>query len=232
MIGRWKMPKVSICIPIYQGMGNSWQLLKRNLDSIIKQTFKNYEIVISDDSTDEYLSNLVLNYVSQYPIFCHYSQNRGEKGMAQNINYAIDKANGELVKILFQDDFFYSQDSLDDIIRHFTYQTTWLVTGCTHFMDGLYFNPHEPYFSESENTIGSPSVLTFRRTADIKFDPQFRWVLDLDLYKQFFRKYGSPKILKKINVVIGIHEGQTTYNLSDEFKIEEHRRLKEKYEKG
>ena len=151
--------------------------------------------------------------------------------MPNNTNNAMEQAKGDLIKILYQDDYFYDERSLWDIIKHFTHWTQWMVTPCVHTIDGVnFYNEHYPYYSESENTIGSPSILTLRREIKERFDPRFSWVLDLDLYKRLFQKYGKPKILNKVNVVIGIGNHQMTYKLSDERKSLEFQLLKEKYE--
>lgn len=217
------MPKVSIIIPIYN-MDNATAFLERNLDSIISQNFTDYEIIVSDDSNDDTLKT----WLSRYPVT--YYKNLGVKGMAHNTNNAINQANGELIKILFQDDYFYNHSSLRTIVRHFTERTWWFATGCTHSMDGVHtFNDHKPYYSESDNTIGSPSVVTFRREITERFDPNFHWVLDLDLYRRLYRKYGKPKVYDQVNVVIGIGLHQKTHHLTDERKALEHELLKQKY---
>jgi glycosyltransferase involved in cell wall biosynthesis len=222
------MPKVSIVIPIY-GMDNGKQLLERNLKSIYIQEFDDYEIVISDSSFD----NSYEKWVEKIDLPIRYFKNEGTRGMANNTNNAINKATGELVKILFQDDYFYDSRSLEKIIQHFTPTYNWLVTGCTHTFDGInFFNNHKPYYSESENTIGSPSVVTFRNGITARFDPSFRWVLDLDFYKQLYRKHGKPKIFDQANVVIGIHLGQETNKLPDMVKRQEHQLLRLKYEQA
>lgn len=203
--------KVSIIVPIYN-MDHAQMFLKRNLESILMQTFKDYEIIVSDDSTDDMLKI----WLKKYPI--KYYRNSGVPGMANNTNNAIEYAHGELIKILYQDDFFYNENSLQDIVDAFTKKTDWLVTGCTH-TDG---RPHLPFYSRTMNTIGSPSVLTIRNGNPLRFDPQFKWVLDLDFYRRCFERYGLPKVLPKTNVVIGIGEHQSTFLLSDKRKqIEE-----------
>ena len=54
----WRM-KVSICIPVYQM--DDWQFfLNRNLVSILNQNFKDYEIVVSDDSKDDMIKDIWL----------------------------------------------------------------------------------------------------------------------------------------------------------------------------
>ena len=227
--------RVSIVIPAYN-MVNGKYFLQRNIESILRQTFRDFEIVVTDDSEnseiESWIDEIFTKYIDYAPsqMNIKYYQNGGEHGMANNTNFAIDKAQGQLIKILYQDDYFYDERSLWDIVRHFTNFTQWMVTSCVHTYDGEeLFNEHKPYYSESENTIGSPSVLTIRREIKERFDPQFSWVLDLDLYKRLFRKYGKPKLLNEINVVIGVGEHQATNKLSEEVKSNEPQLLKQKY---
>ena len=229
------MVRVSVVIPIHN-MDNGKFFLQRNLDSILKQTFRDFEVVITDDSEskeiEDWITESYMKNIDSYPENprIRYISNVGAKGMANNSNFAIDQAYGQLIKILYQDDYFYDERSLWDIVQHFTPYTMWMVTPCVHDSgDGRFFNEHMPYYSESENTIGSPSVLTIRREITDRFDPQFGWLLDLDLYKRLYRKYGKPKILSKVNTVILLGPHQVTYKLSIEAKAREHSILAEKY---
>ncbi len=222
------MPKISVAVPIHN-MQNAHYFLERNLKSIYIQNFDDYEIVISDDSRDDNLQN----WVKTLDLPIRYLKNNGPVGMANNTNNAINNCQGELVKIMYMDDYFYDSRSLENIVKHFTDRTVWLATGCTHTMDGVNtFNDHKPYYSESENTIGSPSVITFRRTITDRFDPNFHWVLDLDLYRRLYRKYGKPKIYDMVNVVIGVGIHQMTSLLTDLAKAKEFQLLKLKYEQS
>jgi len=217
------MAKISICVPTYP-MENGAYFLERNLLSISAQDYKNHEIIVSDNSPDDTFKPIAEKYGARY-------YKNPKLGMANNTNFAISKAEGELIKILFQDDYFYHTKAIRDIVLHFTPNAMWLVTSCTHSMDGVNtFNDHDPFYSESENTIGSPSVLTIRCDVLERFDPNFKWALDLDLYKRLFRVYDKPKILDKINVVIGIGFHQETNKLSEAQKIKDHQLLKIKFE--
>ncbi len=208
------MPKISVCIPIYN-MSNAVDFLRRNLDSILMQTFKDYEIVVTDDSSDDMLQIWMEQH--KYPV--RYFKNSTGSGMARNTNYAMGQANGQLIKILYQDDYFYHEDALQHIVDNFKEEDKWLVTGCTHAPIEVI---HYPTFNRDRNTIGSPSVLTMRSGLMVAFDPKLHWILDLDLYRRLFEKFGPPKILNEVNVVIGIGTHQSTFLLSDRAKqIEE-----------
>lgn len=190
------MPRVSICIPTH-GMANKEFFLERALDSVRSQTFQDYEIVIT------------------------------EKGrMAENTNAAIKEATGDLVKILYMDDFLAHPNALQDIVDNFEFTDEWLITAADT-------NPY-PYWTDDietgNNKLGSPSALTMRRSSAMMFDERMSWLLDVDLYKRLYAEYGPPKILDSVGVCIGIHDGQMTNILTDEEKLSEHKLIKKKYE--
>lgn len=176
--------------------------LKRCLESIHTQTFKDYEIVITE---------------------------RG--GMAENTNASILQAQGEYVKILYMDDYFAHDNALQEIVDNLD-GCDWLATGCTHNDGRRLFNEHLPEWNSEiyvRNTIGSPSVITFKNDEPILFDTNMTWMLDCDFYERMYARYGRPKLIDDINVVIGVGEHQATSFLSDELKANEHKMMYEKY---
>jgi glycosyltransferase involved in cell wall biosynthesis len=184
-------------------MKNGDFFLKRLMDSIEKQTYKDYEVVITKDGR-----------------------------MAENTNSAIKKAKGDIVKIIYMDDYFAHENSLQEIADNFT--AGWLVTGCLHDYGDSIKNPHYPSWNQSiykENTIGSPSVLAFENKDPLMFDEEMSWTLDSDYYMRLFNRYGYPKILPSLNVIIGIGDHQMTSILTQGEKLEEEDIMKKRYEK-
>ncbi len=225
--------KLSVCIPTYEMHGEAKKMLAQNFDALKKQTFKDFEVVISDNSDDNVVKNLCENsaYLS---LNIKYTRNP-RKGLSKNTNEAIKRATGKLIKILYMDDYLASENSLQDIIDNF--KGDWLVTGCGHDKgDGKIINLHFPAYNKKlysgRNTIGAPSVLTIKNEDPILFDENMTWLLDCDYYKRMYDKYGEPKILNKLNVVIGISKNQMTNILSSWAKIKEHYYMAKKYKKN
>lgn len=194
-----KNPKISLCVPIHE-MQNKMFFLNRLWSSIDKQSYKNFEVVMTEEGM-----------------------------MAPNTNAAIKRATGDIIKILYSDDYLADEGSLQRIVEAFT--GGWLVTGCLHDDKEHKFNPHYPTFrpEDKDNFVGSPSVLTFENKDPLLFDETMTWLLDFDLYKRLYARYGMPTILNDLNVVIGIGPHQTTHILSDEVKLQEHNYLIKKH---
>lgn len=203
-------------------------LLTRCLDSILEQTYPNIEVVVTDNSED----NNLFNVLEKYGFAKKYRVN-SRKGMAQNTNEAIKLATGDIIKVLYMDDLFAHKDAVKEIVEAFTASNKyWLVTACEHTHGKDRFNKHKPVYTENiltANTIGSPSVLAFRNKNPLLFDEKMTWLLDADLYHRLYKIHGDPIILNKTNVIIGIHSGQVTNLLSNKEKQYEEEYIKEKH---
>lgn len=221
------MAKITVAIPTSE-MKDGKYFFRRCLDSLWNQTFQDFEIVVTDNSDDD----TILNICEWYRTGIKYFRNP-RKGMAQNTNEAIKRSEGKLIKILYMDDYLAHDEALERIAGHFK-RGQWLVTSCQHD-DGLeVYKTHHPYYSQDINTgnnsIGSPSVLTIRNKNPLLFDEKMTWLLDCDYYKRMYDLYGEPTILKDINVIIGLHDGQATHTMGDERKLQEYEYITKKYE--
>lgn len=214
--------RISVCIPVY-GMKNGLEFLKRSFTALEEQTFRDFEIVITDDSMDD----KIRDFCKEWNLPIRYVKNMHAKGMAGNTNTAIQYAEGEIIKILFQDDCLFSKYSLEAINDNF--KGGWLVTGCMNTLGQEHFASYNDQIYTGLNTIGSPSVLAFENKEPLLFDERLSWVLDCDYYKRLHEKYGEPTILNEINVIIGVGDHQTTHLLPDETKEAEVKYLINKY---
>lgn len=93
------MPKISVVIPLF----NKENFIKETLDSVLKQTFIDFEvIVVNDGSTDnsfEIASQFIDNRIRLY--------NEKNKGVSQTRNIGIEYAYGELIAFLDADDVWF-----------------------------------------------------------------------------------------------------------------------------
>lgn len=197
--------KLSCAIPCYEMFGQGVQFLERSLEVLENQTFRDFEIVVTDNSEDFSIKRLCQDFDVRYIRY-------GVRGMGANTNEAILNCKGELIKILYQDDYLTYPEALQDIVDNFKDEDNWLFTGSHN-------NPHPRY--SNVNTLGSPSAMTIRNKNPLLFDETLKWALDLEYYKRMYKAFGEPKILDKVGVVIGLGEHQQTRNLDIETKMYE-----------
>ena len=94
------MPKISVIIPIY----NAQEYLKDCLNSVLNQTFKDFEVIcVNDNSTDGSL-NILKNYKNKDSRLIIYTGKGTGAGGARNIG--MENAKGEYLLFLDADDFF------------------------------------------------------------------------------------------------------------------------------
>lgn len=216
-----------------EGLGAKF--LRESFEILVKQTFKDFDIVISDHSTGDDIKNLCEEYGSQLEI--HYFKNSENRGKSSaNLNNAIKHATGKLIKILFQDDFLFDDKSLAKTVANFDLEKDfWLASACEHSKDGKTFiRPFYPKYNRKihlgKNTISSPSVITIKNDSPLLFDENLIWLMDCDYYRRCYESFGEPKILNEITVVNRMGDHQVTQTLATgKLREKEHRYIVVKY---
>lgn len=211
-------PKLSVAIPTHE-MKDGERFFKRCLDSLWNQTFQDFEIVVTDNSDNEVIENICKEYGG-----IRYIRNP-EKGMAPNTNCAIKNSKGELIKILYMDDYLLHNKVLAFIAKKGKW-SNWIINGSD--------NNFAPCWTEDihlgNNKLGSPSTLTMINEDPPLFDENLTWLLDCDLYKRLYERYGEPYIMVGNHIGIGVGDHQMTHLISNERKLQEHDYLTKKYE--
>ena len=93
------MPEVSIITPCY----NSSKFLKETIQSVLSQTFTDWEWLITDDfSTDDSVE--IINEINDPRIILTIAEKNGGAGKARNLS--LEKASGRFITFLDADDFW------------------------------------------------------------------------------------------------------------------------------
>lgn len=93
-----KQPRVSIIIPVY----NAEKTLERCVDSIINNTYHNFELILIDDNSQDQSLSLCYKYKSEYTIIHHNMNNRGA---SYSRNKGIELSSGEYIMFVDSDDW-------------------------------------------------------------------------------------------------------------------------------
>ena len=90
--------------------------VKRAIDSVLNQTFKNYELLVIDDCSTDSTMEVIKQVVGQNAKILQTKKNSGTAAASRNI--AIENAQGEYLLFLDGDDELYSNETLKEIDEH------------------------------------------------------------------------------------------------------------------
>jgi hypothetical protein len=204
-------PFFSIAIPAYGYEGKGVEFLQHNFNILQQQKFKDFEVILSDHSLDNTIKDVYNEWVGKLNIK-YYSNDKGRGFISPNLNNAIKNCKGKWIKVLFQDDFLYNENSLlsQYEILNDNPNIKWLITTFYHSNDGFtFYRLYHPKLSENiwsgNNTLGNPSNLTIKNEDLIYFDETLNWLVDCEYYYRLFLKHGKPTIIDEITVVNRTH---------------------------
>jgi len=94
-----RQPRVSVGLPVHNGES----YLAEALDSLLAQTFTNFEIVISDNASTDATAEICIEYAEKDPRV-RYFRNAENLGLAPNFNRTFELAHGEYFRWHAHDD--------------------------------------------------------------------------------------------------------------------------------
>lgn len=217
-------PKISVAIPAYIKNSSQIIFLKDALDSILNQTFKDYEVVITDHSIINDIEELCEQYFDKMKII--YLKNFYDRGIpTKNANCTLKYCSGEYIKILHIDDFFVNSKALEKIINNLdSTGKKWLVNGFNHTYNAInFFDERVPKYTEhlllGNNLMGGPSNVTIRNDCKLYFDTNITMGIDVEYYHRMRMNYGMPLILKDILTTSRIRNDRVSAQSSSQFDI-------------
>lgn len=95
-------PLVSVCIPCYNGA----EFLPRTLQSVLNQTFTNFEVVIADNHSTDGTVPIIQSFADSR---IRLIRNGSNLGMIANLQKVLSCATGKYVKLLCADDLLHTE---------------------------------------------------------------------------------------------------------------------------
>lgn len=107
-------PKVSVMFLSY----NHGEFIQRTMDSVLNQTFQDFEIVLSDDCSKDNTREVLANYTDDRIVFNFFEENQGA---TLNERYIWKHCRGEYIALINSDDVWlpeHLQKSVDYLDAH------------------------------------------------------------------------------------------------------------------
>lgn len=162
---------VSIIIPTY----NRAAYLEKAIQSVVNQTYQNFEILVVDDGSTTNYAELICN---KYPNCYYYNKKNG--GLSSARNYGVKKAKGEYIAFLDDDDF-WKQDKLEKQVSILKAQKN---IDCVHSSAIVV----DEEGNETGKTIGASKHKEHKRSGNVFWNALGVWVV----------KSPTPLIRKKV----------------------------------
>ncbi len=216
-----KAPKISVCIPTF----NHGHFLKDAVESVLAQTYTDFELVIVDNCSTDDTPEIVRPYLTRDRRI-RYVRNPVNVGAQRNLNRCIELASGEYVNILCADDIL-APTALQKLVQAFEDHPRVSLAGCARVMvdkdqrpvSVLSFSGKFELVPGGEaikrclrggNMIGEPSAVLFRkRDAARGFDARYRQFIDLEMWFHLLQK-GDFAFIPEQLCRFRWHEGSET----------------------
>jgi glycosyltransferase involved in cell wall biosynthesis len=164
-------PCVSIGLPVY----NSEKYIVEAIQSVLNQTFEDFELIISDNASTDKTGEICKNFAARdYRV--RYYRNDQNIGMARNHNQTFELARGQYFKWMHGDDLIASEylEKCVEILQEFP-----SIILCY---------TKEVEINEEGKTIGRESYLVDFKCSQ----PHQRFKLYIDLWQKYGHIYGNP----------------------------------------
>jgi len=228
-------PKISVCLPSY----NQARYLSKAIESVLAQKYRDYELIIVDDASDDGSFEIIERYASEDKrITC--MRNEQNVGMVRNWNICLEMAHGEYIKFLFGDDYFNSdlilgwmanrldRDPFVSIVasaRNYVDESSDPLKVMSHFGDNADIDGKDVIklcFFSIQNLIGEPTAVMFRKEQATRgFDEKYKQLVDLELWFHLLEQ-GRFVYIDRPLCSFRVHPGQqTAENVRREVEIED-----------
>jgi hypothetical protein len=218
------MTEISVCIPLHDPQEIHYDFLLEALESISAQTLYPKEILIGGSHKPSYLDELLKTFNKVFPV--KFIKNNSFS-ISSNLNLLVPRSSGSIVKILFQDDFFISNTALE--ITNYIFlktNTIWVACASRNYdnVNMEYIRDVNPKFrnklAKGINSIGSPSVISFKKDYFLPFNENLFWMLDCEWYLQMQHRFGNPSLITDFQIANRIHQSQATHKAKMHQKTE------------
>jgi glycosyltransferase involved in cell wall biosynthesis len=217
-----RRPRVSVCIPLYQKV----RYIGRTIDSVLAQTFTDFELVVLDNGSTDGSGEVVATYEDPRIRVVRHAET---VPMIDNFNAAVSHTRAPLVKVLLADDLIEPEALARQVAVMDAEPGVSLVSSRHHLIDDrdrivardrTLRTPDligrqdrkavvRRVVRHGGNPLGVPGNMLFRRSAFDAiggFPTEDHFVLDVDLGVRMTAVgdfYGLPETLARFRLAVG-----------------------------
>ena len=209
--------KVSVIIPVYNGKN----YIKQSINSALKQTYKDIEVIViddfSNDGTYEYVLNEFINEVNLGKVKIFRNEKNMERSYSRNFGFKVSQ--GEYVFFLDCDDE-WKTNYIEETIKNFN------NSDIVYSIPRTFINKNSKILRVSKRKyskdinelvfsaqIAYPSATAFKREKFIYFNENYNQREDWELFIRAVLKRLKIKVIDNNKVMIREHDKRTSGGL-------------------
>lgn len=208
----------SIILPTY----NRANLISKAINSVVYQTYQNWELIVVDDGSKDNTKDIVEKFEKEDNRIIYLYQKNKERSAARN--NGIQNSNGEFICFLDSDDLYHKTHlkEFEKLIIKNKFQKGLYFSGLSY---GKYCNEQEEYnllYSNNIefvliNTIGTPrACIPKELLKENLFNENIRISEDKELWVRILKN--NPLFFHRQKTFIEIEHNERSVNLGSEFE--------------
>ena len=223
------MPQISIVLPVYNGE----KYLAKSIESILKQTFEDWELIIVDDCSTDSTAHIIAKYM-QKDARIKMIHNKINQNLPGSLNIGFEKATGEYLTWTSDDNMYlpdalhvmYEQLSKDEKLYMVCADMKWIDEHGKVIGSAKSFDEKSIYVT---NLIGACFLYKKEVLEGIGgYDSEMLYVEDYDYWIRITKKYGRIKRIDKCLYAYRRHGNSLTQTKKEQV-IRQLARLREKH---
>lgn len=188
---------VSIVLPVYNGA----RYLNESIESIISQTYSNWELLILDDCSTDNTADIAIQYSNKDKRIKYYKNEKNLR-LPRNLNKGFSLASGYYLTWT-SDDNIYKPYALEKMINklkekpgaHFVFASCRTIDENGTNLDYIMVNEKSIKYLVGSNSVGACFMYTRDVYEEIgEYDPNYTLVEDFDYWQRIVTKFPTVTI--------------------------------------
>ena len=191
---------ISIVLPIYNGE----KYMRQSIDSVLAQTYQNWELLIMDDGSTDQTANIAREYVSRDARISYY-KNPQNLRLPRNLNRGFSLAKGAYLTWTSDDNYYYPKAletmyfALKEGKKEFAFASCDVIDGEGKIVECIMVNDHARKSIVGSNPVGACFLYTRKVYETVgDYDPDMTRVEDFDYWQRICSTFSFSCIPDKL----------------------------------
>lgn len=191
---------ISIVLPIYNGE----KYMRQSIDSVIAQTYPNWELLIVDDGSTDRTADIAREYEAKDSRIRYY-KNPQNMRLPRTLNRGFTLAKGDYLTWTSDDNYFYPRaletmlHALKDQDREFTFASCDVIDADDRIVECIMVSERSRKMIVGSNPVGACFLYSRKAYEAVgEYNPELTLVEDFDYWQRLCMKYEPVCIPEKL----------------------------------